>query len=162
MSAEDNTQPAAVYTADAVVLAPDGDQLCVLLIRRAADHDTEPGKWALPGGHVDPGETAAYAAYRELREETGLDLCAMGAGLAGLTWLTHVGRYDEPGRDPRGHYITDAFIVRLSTTMPVTGMDDADLAEWVPVDEARTAALAFDHGLILRDAVRCAGLPVTA
>ncbi len=39
----------------------------VLLIRR---HDD--GLWALPGGLVDVGETAAEAARRELWEETGL------------------------------------------------------------------------------------------
>jgi ADP-ribose pyrophosphatase YjhB (NUDIX family) len=38
----------------------------LLLIRRADD-----GRWALPGGLVDPGETAAEAAVREAREESG-------------------------------------------------------------------------------------------
>ncbi len=40
----------------------------ILLVRRADD-----GTWCLPGGWVDPNETPAQAAVREIKEETGLD-----------------------------------------------------------------------------------------
>ncbi len=39
----------------------------VLLTRRGDN-----GRWCLPGGHMEPGESAAEACARELREETGL------------------------------------------------------------------------------------------
>jgi len=33
----------------------------------------KPGIWALPKGKIDPGESAAEAAVREVREETGVE-----------------------------------------------------------------------------------------
>jgi mutator protein MutT len=44
----------------------------VLLTRRAAGMRAHAGQWALPGGRLDPGETAVDAAVRELDEELGL------------------------------------------------------------------------------------------
>ena len=42
----------------------------VLLTRR-----TDNGRWCLPGGRIDPGESAAEACAREVLEETGLEVC---------------------------------------------------------------------------------------
>ncbi|MDD5543296.1 MAG: NUDIX hydrolase [Acidobacteriia bacterium] len=42
----------------------------VLLIRRG--HPPMQGKWTIPGGVVEVGETLAEAAQREILEETGL------------------------------------------------------------------------------------------
>ncbi len=150
--------PAPVLTADVVLLAP-GRQADfhvagtsgllsgpgqVLLIRRG--HDPHAGSWALPGGRVEGGETFMQAAKRELLEETGL-FVASTLGLVGL--------YDTPGRDPRGHYVSAAFLAHLSTTATPKPGDDATQAQWWSVADvlAHVVRLAFDHQKIISDAV---------
>lgn len=53
-----------------VVIRGDGK---ILLVRRSPG-DFRAGEWEVPGGHVDPGETATQAAVREVKEEVGLDV----------------------------------------------------------------------------------------
>ena len=72
----DGRRPAAV----AVVLVRDADgNACFLLTRRAAGLRQHARQWALPGGRLEPGESAIAAARRELHEEVGLDLDAEAA-----------------------------------------------------------------------------------
>jgi 8-oxo-dGTP pyrophosphatase MutT (NUDIX family) len=68
-----------------------------LLCRRAARLNSHAGQWALPGGRIDPGESALTAALREVDEELGLRLAPDTL----LGWLD-----DYPTRS--GYVITPA------------------------------------------------------
>ena len=90
------------------------------------------GRWALPGGFVETGETVESAVLRELLEETGLR--ARSVSLLGV--------YSRPGRDPRRPTVSIAFRVRGPVSEP-TGGSDAREAKWVPL--RHLPRLAFDH-----------------
>lgn len=53
------------------VVAEPGGSLSVLVIKRAY-RGRNAGQWAIPGGRLEPGETAQQAALRELHEELGV------------------------------------------------------------------------------------------
>ncbi|WP_432511555.1 NUDIX hydrolase [Kineococcus sp. SYSU DK001] len=55
-----------------IVLNPRGEVL--LQLRDDVPGIPYPGRWCLPGGHLEDGEEPAAAAVRELREEMSLDL----------------------------------------------------------------------------------------
>jgi 8-oxo-dGTP pyrophosphatase MutT (NUDIX family) len=57
------------------------DRAALLLTRRSLALRNHAGQWALPGGRIDPGETAEAAALRELAEEVDLHVdadCVLG------------------------------------------------------------------------------------
>jgi 8-oxo-dGTP diphosphatase len=118
-------------TVDVIAEMPDGG---IVLVRRKHP----PPGWALPGGFVEAGESAAAAGRREFQEETGLAV--------ELVELFHV--YSDPSRDPRGPTLGVVFIGRASGTPG--GADDAAQAAIFRLD-ALPAPLAFDHAVILAD-----------
>ena len=59
----------------AVVILDDKDRL--LLLKRSMKSGWMPGKWGLPGGKVESGETSEEGATRETKEETGLTVSGL-------------------------------------------------------------------------------------
>lgn len=59
----------------------------VLLLREASTNPdgTNPGRWGVPGGRLEPGETAVQALLREVAEETGLAV-VVGAKVYRGSW----------------------------------------------------------------------------
>lgn len=96
------------------------------------------GRYALPGGGVEFGERLEDAVRREVREETGLE--------AEVVRL--LGVYGDPGRDPRGHTLSVAFVLRSSGGSLRAG-SDAAATKLIPLDGI--PPLAFDHDRIAAD-----------
>ncbi len=107
----------------AVVHDPQGR---LLLVQRA--HEPGTGRWSLPGGRVEPGETEQDAVVREVAEETGLQVRA--------TRLI--------GRVRRGPYLIADYACELLGGIPRAG-DDASDVRWA--DAQAFAALPLVDGL---------------
>ena len=136
--------PRPAVTTDCVLFCSDDkDGLSVLLIERGGE--PYKGCWAFPGGFLEMDETVEEGAVRELREETGLVLSPDDYRLKQL------GCYSKVDRDPRGRVITIAFYAVVDKA-DVKGSDDARDARWFPV--SALPPLAFDHDVVLRDALR--------
>jgi 8-oxo-dGTP diphosphatase len=129
---------------------PPEKTLKLMLIQRTeknaeGEPNIEGGKWALPGGFIQPTETALDAAKRELEEETGI---------TGVH-IKHFGAYDAPGRDKRGWIISNAHyaIVPENQLSNRRAADDAVAVELFNIQEIERLNLAFDHRQIIDDAL---------
>jgi 8-oxo-dGTP diphosphatase len=105
----------------------------ILVIRRGRPPSA--GLWSLPGGRVEPGETLAEAARREVREETGLEI-----ELTGL-----LGRVDIPHGEVV-YDVSDFGATVAGTRHALVPGDDAVDARWVT--HAELAALESSPGLL--------------
>lgn len=111
--------------ADAVVVATVNGRRRVLVVERDDDHG-----WAVPGGHVDPGEDPTDAAFRELAEETGLSL-----DRASTPHTRYPARYvPDPRASDEAWMVTVPVLIDLGPVpfLPqVVGADDARQATWL-------------------------------
>ena len=119
-----------------------------VLLQRRSDN----GRWGLPGGGVEPGESVTAAALREVREETGLE----------VEVVRLVGLYSDPAfqilRYADGnvvHYVSACFECRVVGGSLALCEETLDLAWFDP--GALPADLLTLHRLRIEDAL--AGRP---
>ena len=117
----------------------------VLLVRRGGR--PSPGKWSLPGGLVELGETTGEAVRREIAEE-----CACRIRLVGICGVIDRVVRDAEGR-VRYHYVLVDYLAYPESETIAAGSDAAEVI-WVPVD--RVDELDVTEGLsdMIRRALR--------
>ncbi|MET3719206.1 NUDIX hydrolase [Arthrobacter sp. UYEF21] len=134
--------PRPSVAADTAVLTVADGSVCVLLVRRAEDH--QHGKWALPGTFLRERETLADAVLRCLREK---------AGISGRV-PRQLQVFDDPGRDDRGWVLSAAHVdvVPLAALEQALTSDGVRLAS-VTGEPELIADLPYGHVGIVAKAV---------
>ncbi len=127
-------------TVDIVIFTIRDNDLKVLLIKRKLP--PYQNFWAIPGGFVKIDESLEEAAFRELKEETGvLDV-----------YLEQLYTFGDPGRDPRTRVITVAYFALInSEKLELYASTDAEEVRWYSTKEL--PSLAFDHSKIMDYAI---------
>lgn len=116
-----------------------GDVLCLL---RADD-----GRWGLPAGAIDPGESPAAAIVREVREETGLDVCVEAvAGVFGGTDFRH----QYPNGD-EAEFVTIVFECRVTGGKLHAADGEALEFRWFPFNAMPHLGLRYPPELFSPD-----------
>ena len=123
-----------ILQAGGLVVRHDDDRLAVLLVRAKKD----PSIWIFPKGHIEPGESAADAALREVEEEAGVVAELVGP----------VGRPQEfqSGKEPVS---VQYFLMRARSE---SASSEGREKRWFPVDEALHALSFEDARQLVRDA----------
>lgn len=125
--------PARPWLAVSAAIFRDGR---VLLVRRA--REPARGRWTLPGGGVELGETLHDAVRREVAEETGLAIDPIG-----IAGHRDVIVHDGEGRVER-HFVVLAFAALSASGEPVL---DAELDAFGWHDPAALESLSTTDGL---------------
>lgn len=112
----------------------------ILLVKR--NKHPFKGRWSLPGGYVEYGETVEQAAQRELLEECGIKVR--------LDQI--VGVYSDPERQLKKHVIAICYKARALATN-AKKIHPEGISLYFPKN-AIPAKLAFDHQKMLNDHVR--------
>ena len=125
---------APLHVTLAVVLQVRDGALQALMWQRAREPFA--GRWALPGGYLEPGQTLEESIRRHL---------AAKVDVRGLSHLEQLETRSEPTRHPENWELATAYLGLVPSDADPAVPEDT---RWLPVD--RLGRTAFDHGDIVR------------
>lgn len=132
------------FSAGGVVVNERGETIVIIPTRRAADGSKV---LALPKGHPDEGESAADAALREVREETGVEAEVVDRLGEVRYW------YQRDGQ--RVAKVVAFFLLRYVSGSLDDHDHEVEEARWMPLEEAaRTLSHAGERDMAARAAAR--------
>jgi ADP-ribose pyrophosphatase YjhB (NUDIX family) len=126
-----NQQPVLIAV-DCIIFGYDGEQLKLLLIKRAMEPEKD--KWSLMGGFIGADENLDGAAKRILLQLTGLH----------DVYLEQLHAYGNPDRDPIERTVSVAYFALIDINKYSKQINDQYQAEWFKLKEV--PVLIFDHG----------------
>lgn len=96
-----------------------------LLLLRLAANRSEAGRWGVPAGKLEKGETARQAAVRELYEETGISVAKNQAQALGSLYI----------QKPHINYVYHLFQIHLKTAPEVRLSAEHDTYLWASKED---------------------------
>jgi ADP-ribose pyrophosphatase YjhB (NUDIX family) len=126
-------RPRPEHVTLAVVFQVRAGRLHVLLWERG--REPERGRWVLPGGYLDPGETLEASIRRHLAQKVDV---------RELSHLEQLETRSDPSRDPRAWQLATAYLGLVPCDLDPALPDDT---AWQPVEASPRTA--FDHGSIV-------------
>lgn len=119
---ESKTRPMALTVKSVIV----NNKKEVLLLKRSKD-SLNPGKWDLPGGHLEEDETIEESIKREISEETGIEI-EVGEIINAVEFDKGMKQFQEEKRGLRYICYHKSGDVEIS--------DEHEDFAWLPIDEA--------------------------
>lgn len=137
MAIEQKNLRFAILAVDTVLFSVRQGELKVLLMKINRPPHYLGNYWGVPGGLIDPKETADQAAFRHLHEKGG----------ATHRHIEQLYTFSALDRDPRGRVVSVAYLALT----PSGDIKEGSGAEWHPI--SKMPRLAFDHKRIVEAAL---------
>lgn len=110
------------------------DRQEVLLSLRGSQARNERGKWEIPGGKVEWGETFEQAIVREVKEELGIE----------IEVIELLGLFDHILPDEKQHWVSPTFICKIISGEPcVLEPEKCEQVGWFSLEAAQKLPLSM-------------------